>query len=476
MCFFMTKQMYMMKNRVLFYLLFCLLGCMTRLHAQQFHVSETKYDYADVAYQIVDGQSDKMEQARSIYQWICENIAYDTTYQIYTADECWEQKKGVCQAYCELFYRLAEPLGLNTIIVSGKTKEKNGKVSDKGHSWLIVEVEDGGILIDPTWGAGGIKDNVFQRKENDMSWFHVDPYWMIFSHYPDDEQYQFLETPISWQSYIQLPTIYPILGDFGWNGKDILSKVLNGEIQNFPTVYEDYAEYLYLLDIPIQKTLRPGRFYDFHIRKKKDESIVLIHDNEFVHETEWKQDGNDFRIRYMPVTGGTLKISVAQGEKRYNSAVSYRVATPNNQELKTVEKYRPFRMPEMKRVKNLEINRLKSIGIDGHKLLAEIRRNGINTLPVLYKNAENFLSEVDVPYSETLYVGKSYSFSFIPLGGLDWQIINEVDWYGEWTVDEITGRMTIQVIPQKQGRLKVSVQTKEGGSYGTMLGYRVLEK
>lgn len=464
-----------MKKQLLYIWLF-FLCCTTALHAQEFHISETKYDYSTVSQQIVEGQSTKMEQARAIYQWICRNIAYDTSYRIYTADECWEQKKGVCQAYCELFYRLGEPLGLNTTIITGKTKDSKGKISDKGHSWLLVEVEGGCILIDPTWGAGGVKDNVFQRKENDMSWFQVDPYWLIFTHYPDDEQYQFLDTPLDWHSFLHLPAIYPVLGGFGWNAKEIFTQVMNGEIQNFPTFYEDYAENLYLMDVPVKQTLRPGQFYDFHVRKKKEEAIVLIHDNEFVHEAEWEQDGNDLRIRYMPVASGSLKISIAEGDNLYNAAVSYRVASPNSQDLKNVEKYRPFRMPEMKRVKNMEVKRLQAIGVDGHRLLAEIRKNKIKSLPILYKDAENFLSKVDVPFSEILYVGQTYTFSFVPQGGLDWQIINQDDWYDEWTIDENTGRITVQVTPHKKGRLKVSVQLKEGGSYSTMLGYQVLDK
>ena len=178
----------------------------------------------------------------------------------------------------------------------------------------------------------------------------------------------------------------------------------------------------------------------------------------------------------MPVASGSLKVSIAEGDNLYNAAVSYRVASPNSQDLKNVEKYRPFRMPEMKRVKNMEVKRLRAIGVDGHRLLAEIRKNKIKSLPILYKDAENFLSKVDVPFSEILYVGRTYTFSFVPQGGLDWQIINQDDWYDEWTIDENTGRITVQVTPQKKGRLKVSVQLKEGGSYSTMLGYQVLDK
>jgi hypothetical protein len=149
------------------------------------------------------------------------------------------------------------------------------------------------------------------------------------------------------------------------------------------------------------------------------------------------------------------------------------VTKPNAQELAIVEQQRPMRMPEMKRVKNLDRKRWKSIGIDEHKLLDEVRKGGIKSLPILYKDAEQYLSEVSIPYSATLKVGQTYTFSFIPLAGADWQIINQDDWYYEWTKDEATGRITMQVTPLKKGRLKVSVQPREGLLYKTMVGYEV---
>lgn len=459
-------------QRLWIYGMFLVLNATMTLYAQ-FRVSDTRYDYTSIAQQITSGAASKMEQARSIYQWICRNIAYDTTYQIYTADECWDKRQGVCQAYCELFYRLAEPLGIHTIVISGKTKDMQGNVSGKGHSWALVEMEDGWILVDPTWGAGGIKDNMFQRKENDMSWFHVDPYWLIFTHYPDETRYQFLDIPIDWEEFKHLPSIYPAYGDFGWNAKDVFMKVTRGEIQSLPVLHETHTQYLDLLDIPMQQTLRSGRYYQFCVKKKKEDAIVLIHNEEFVHEGKWEQNGDVYTLRYMPVSAGTLKISVAESDKKYSAAVSYQVVAPNREELKHIEKHRPFKMPELKSVKNLDVERLKAIGMDGTALLAEARRNKITSLPILYKDAETMLSEVDVPFSEKLYVGKAYTFSFIPKGGLDWQIINGEDWYGEWKIEPVTGRVSMTVIPKHKGKLKISVQLREGGSYSTMIGYQV---
>ena len=123
----------------------------------EMYVSPTEYDYTNVALFLTKNSKTKREKARAIYDWICENIAYDTSYSIYTADECYDNKKGVCQAYSELFYRLCEPIGVECYVVSGISKDYDkfwfgffgaagfdGAVSDdisalwKRNDWLLA--------------------------------------------------------------------------------------------------------------------------------------------------------------------------------------------------------------------------------------------------------------------------------------------------------------------------------------------------
>ena len=50
---------------------------------------------------------------------------------------------------------------------------------------LVVPSYDS-LLIDPTWGAGIVSDGKFVRSTDNSMWFDVSPYWMAFSHYPDN--------------------------------------------------------------------------------------------------------------------------------------------------------------------------------------------------------------------------------------------------------------------------------------------------
>lgn len=436
-------------------------------------ISETHYDYTELAHQITSNCNSKTEQAHNIYQWICENIEYDTNYKVFTADDCYNLKRGVCQAYCELFNRLGEPLGLKTTIISGKSKDQHGQIERAKHAWLYVEVEEKNILIDPTWGAGSIKDGVFVRSEDNQSWFDIDPYWLIFTHYPDDKSMQFIENPIDWKTFVSLPVLYPSSKQYGWDGQKVFTSILNGETQSLPKIYDQYSSYMEFKDIPMQKTLRPGHFYTFTVKKKKNDEIALIHEGEFIYESQWQQDGENLTLRYMPVSAGTVNLSIAKADKKYNAVVVYQVSTPTVAEKKNIEAHVPLKMPEIRKLKNFDLKKWTAIEVNGIEMLEKVRKEKITALPILYKDSDKYLRQVSIPYSETLRVGKTYTFSFIPQGGLDWQIINEKDWYKNWQVDEITGRITMQVTPKHPGKLRISVKAVEGSAYNSMIGYQV---
>lgn len=68
-------------------------------YAHNPYIIESKYDFSEVASIITKGCYNDYEKICAIYKWICDNISYDTHYKIYDADRCWDERKGVCQAY-----------------------------------------------------------------------------------------------------------------------------------------------------------------------------------------------------------------------------------------------------------------------------------------------------------------------------------------------------------------------------------------
>ena len=470
----MTNTFKNMLSTVFVLLALLLSPTAAKVHAQT--VSPTKYDYTAIAKQITENSNTKLEQAEAIYRWLCSNIAYDTEHKIHTADECWERRRGVCQAYCELFYRLAEPLSIKCTIIPGVTKNSKGSISEDGHAWLLVEVEDGGILTDPTWGAGGVKDGVFIASDNDMSWFRVDPYWMIFTHHPDDSTNQFIDTPITREVFANLPYIKPTLGDYGWEAKGFYTKHLQGEFTSLPHILSAHAADLSIKDIPLQAELTPGQHYTFKIAKHTDSIMALVHDGEFVYDNAWLFEDSCYTISYMPTSAGPLSIVVACGDGNYSTAIEYQVTAPTTQAMEQIRQDNPYRLPEVKTLANLYPERMEALGISGERILHEARENGLKAIFMQHKDTTSELAEIDVPLSQYLTIGKSYRFAIRPTNNTAWAVFNEGVLYNNWTIDEATGWRTIEVCPTKTGRLTISMGIPpEMKKYRAMLIYTVLE-
>ena len=176
----------------------------------------------------------------------------------------------------------------------------------------------------------------------------------------------------------------------------------------------------------------------------------------------------------MPSVEGSVILSISKADKKHNAVVAYQVSTPTVSDLKNIEAYDPLRMPEIKKLKNLDFKKWQAIEVDGAEMLKKVREEKITSLPILYKHADKYLRKLEAPFSETLKVGKTYTFSFIPLDGMEWKIVNEgKDWYSDWQKDESTGRITIQVTPKLVGKLRISVRMAEGKSYDSVIGYQV---
>ena len=434
------------------------------------YISPTKYDYTKLSQSIVGGANSKYDQAKAIFLWLCDNILYDVTYQIHSADECFDNKRGVCQGYCELFYRLAEPLGLHTEIIFGKSKNADNTIASKGHAWLLVEVENRSIFIEPTWGAGAVNDGVFVKNDNPMPWFDVDPYWLIFNHFPDEAQYQMISPAIDIETFKMLPnSIKPLLGDFGINPRDLYNRAINGKLR-IPQFYDANCKSIKVLKMPLTNELRVGRAYEFVIAKKDNKKFALIN-KDFTFDDQWQQDGNVRSIKFVPTHAGTVALGVNMSGNSYTYLFSYTVPPPNKQELAALEQSQPFLMPELTNIKGYDVKQLKAIGVDGHELLRQYRAGKIAKLPQ-FTNISSYLKVVDVPLSGVLKRGKSYIFAFKPRMQGEWVIIvNSTDFRREWIYNN--GLQYMKVTPNAPGKLSIALRNEDDGMYYSVLIYEV---
>lgn len=277
-------------------------------------ISPTKYDYSRVAEQLTEGCQSNLEKIEAIYDWMTRTIAYDTSYSVRTADGCFDAKKGVCQGYSELFYRIAEAAGLRVEIISGISRDIYGRVSDSGHAWLFAYTrENYGILIDPTWDAGTVNGNEFKRGSYHRGWFGVDPKWMILTHFPKEEEYQLLSDSMSEEEFRSLNYEFSLQYIYGFDVETIYTRARNHTL-SMPKFYSGAAGDLIVLEAPLQAEFQVGESYFFRIRMMADKELILVGDNWYSNLKEgWTDEGDGvYSITYKPSAPGQVSISLRE--------------------------------------------------------------------------------------------------------------------------------------------------------------------
>lgn len=439
--------------------------------AQGAPVSDTKYDWSGLAKSVTSESKPEYERAHDIYRWLTENISYDTTYSIYTADETYENKRGVCQGYSELFYRMAEAVGLRVDIITGKTKDGDGSIPEMGHAWVFVYTDgNSGILADPTWGAGGVNNGVFTREPSDR-WFHVDPVWMIFSHFPDNEMYQLLPDKVSFEAFARMPRYEPSLSRYGYDGEAMLASALSGRATATPKFYPAAIDrHTSAVKVPLEAKLRVGQNYEFFVRPAGGSRFIV--DNEGRADAEWQSDGTVSGVRFMPSQAGTLSIGAFTGANEWTTLVEYEVAQPTAADIANLEAGNPLLSPALTSVDNFREDYIKHYGIDPNKLLNAVKSQSIRCLPVFYGKVN--CKVCDAPWNGVLKAGQSYTFAVRPGYQTRLAIINGEDWYMDNAADYAQGVITVTIPAARPGKLKLSAQV-EGNpeSYSTILEYIV---
>ena len=439
------------------------------------YVSQTHYDYSRVAESLTSGCENDYEKIRAIYQWICEMIAYDTTYSIYSADECFDAKKGVCQAYSELFYYIAKASGVRCEIISGKSKDRHGKISDEGHAWIFAYIRGNhGILLDPTWGAGSISesDGRFTRRENCWMWFNVPPECMALSHYPDDVSYQLLDQPLTMEEFVSMRPVDAVCFQYGLDVHSVFEQTRRGTLE-LPDFYEEGEHDVEILEMPMCRSLHVGRSYYFRLRKKTQRKFTIINNELFTQEDKWQYLGDGtYAINYMVRDVNSLELSLQNdSDNLWYPFLKYQIDSPSAEDWENVEAAYPLCLPELKRVRNLNADDWEKAGMDGHRMLALIRENHIDELPQLSLNSGQKLKIVSVPMQKVLSSREAYTFSFRPESGLEWAVINGKKFYKQWNRSE-DGTLSMTVSPVR-GELALSVRLNEDNTYWYCLEYQV---
>lgn len=275
------------------------------------------------AYLAAPAQNDE-ERARAIYRWIAANIDYDVAGMMAarierTPEKVLAERKGVCSEYSTLFSRLCELSGLEAVVIEGYGKgygyTVGSKVQDQSnHAWNGVKIDGVWRLVDPTWGAGYLDpEDGFVRGFEEF-YFLTPPEELVWTHLPEDSDWQLLDDPISRDEFEGLVYAKPAFFDNGMKIVSPLEGTIDGTLGANVTLSapEDVAVIADLLDEEGQKL--PRRFT--MVRRSSDEVLV---------RAACPGPGN-FTIRIYSIRGDSI-------DGAYDWTLDYRlIAGPNARE------------------------------------------------------------------------------------------------------------------------------------------------
>ncbi len=170
------------------------------------------------------------EKVRAIFFWVTQYVSYDwnkfhqdqnitmETSHMFNKDGDFDvdkeikhtliSKKGVCQDYAELFSYLCNSVKIKCEVVSGYGSTGCADwllaldARKSNHAWNAVMINNKWYLLDATWASGTGSTRV-KRSRNDF-YYLTPPKDFIKDHFPDEEQWELLESPIDLKAFVAM--------------------------------------------------------------------------------------------------------------------------------------------------------------------------------------------------------------------------------------------------------------------------------
>jgi hypothetical protein len=148
---------------------------------------------------LTSGVSDQFLKAKTLHDWICDNIAYDAdmyfTGRITAQDyvRVLKKKKAVCSGYTNLMNQMCSLAGIESIGINGYSKGfgYSGKIGNNtDHAWNAVHINNKWYLIDVTWDAGSLERRIFIKRYS-TEWLFLDSRPFLYSHLPEVDANQY---------------------------------------------------------------------------------------------------------------------------------------------------------------------------------------------------------------------------------------------------------------------------------------------
>ena len=231
-----------------------------------------------------------------IFSWVAFHIKYDdesfnsSIYKNQDPESVLKERLAVCAGYSSIFKSICQEVGLQAISIDGFAKGygfKNGMpVNGINHSWNAVKYDDSWHLMDVTWGSGfaeNINGKAVSKSKFCDYFLDVNPTQFIFNHYPDSNQYQFLNKKITREQfkkliYVDARCLFPL----GFKADSILMKSKLSFDFSLPDVFCLDTVFFRINHAPYTGKLNSNSKYYFEINNESNRRIVLLNNQDLI--------------------------------------------------------------------------------------------------------------------------------------------------------------------------------------------------
>ena len=176
------------------------------------------------------------EKAKMAHDIIALTISYDAKgyWSGYTPEQDYASvlRRGtaVCEGFSNTFKKFCDELNIPCRVVHGYARgigSKAGsepKAYNSNHAWNIITIKGKRYQVDCTWDEG-FMSGYNSVKDYSTVWLFSQPETFIYTHFPENSTDQLLSRSISYQTFLQLPSLRP-------NFFDAISSVSDFRIVN----------------------------------------------------------------------------------------------------------------------------------------------------------------------------------------------------------------------------------------------------
>ena len=277
--------------------------------------------------------SDK-EKVRAIYRWVADRIEYDVEsyltgkFSKMDASQVLEKRQSVCDGFATLFAELARKAGLDvkTIVgfARGYVSQGKQRFDHPNHAWNAMKLNGEWRMIDVTWGAGYVQEGKYKKALSE-AFFLAPPEQFVFSHLPQEDDWQLQRTPrLSQKDFEALPDVRTTFFNNGISALAAWETLSNPDFAgHFVQTYDLPYRLAMVHKAPLEFNLKQERSYQFHIQSATFEKMAVVQTGTWM---EMPRQDNSFSLNLTrPVTGQLLVLGKLPGEENYTAILGYEV-------------------------------------------------------------------------------------------------------------------------------------------------------